>query len=165
MLTSREYDGAMTAALLAALKSHLRITAGDLDGQLDMYLRAAINSAEQFVGVCLVKSSIVLEEPFAGKLRLPTPIQSVGEVAVDGRVLSPEEYTVGWNGLTFVPGVEGGTVRVSAVVGRTHMEEDIRAAVMLRAAKLFNNPADSAETLINASDNLLAPYRVTGYGE
>lgn len=165
MLLSRNYDSAMMAALLAALKSHLRITASDLDGQLDMYLRAAISSAEQHVGFCLVRSNMVVEDDFAGQLRLPLPLVGVEEVSVDGTVLPPGDYTVTGARLVFGENVSGNVVQVVCTAGRQHMEEDIRAAVMLRAAKLFNNPADSAETLINASDNLLAPYRRFVCGE
>ena len=159
MLLSRNYDGAMMAALMAALKSHLRITANDLDGQLDMYLRAAVDSAEQFTGIVLVKSGMELEEDFAKLLRLPLPLMSVEGVSVDGEELSSDDYTVTGGKLVFSEGVSGSVVQVSCTAGRTHMEEDIRAAIMLRAAKLFNNPADSAEMLISASDNLLTPYR------
>ena len=159
MLLSRNYDSAMMAALMAALKSHLRITANDLDGQLDMYLRAAVDSAEQFTGIVLVKSGMELEEDFAKLLRLPLPLMSVEGVSVDGEELSSDDYTVTGGKLVFSEGVSGNVVRVSCTAGRTHMEEDIRAAIMLRAAKLFNNPADSAEMLISASDNLLTPYR------
>ena len=159
MLLSRNYDSAMMAALMAALKSHLRITANDLDGQLDMYLRAAVDSAEQFTGIVLVKSGMELEEDFAKPLRLPLPLMSVEGVSVDGEELSSDDYTVTGGKLVFSEGVSGSVVQVSCTAGRTHMEEDIRAAIMLRAAKLFNNPADSAEMLISASDNLLTPYR------
>ena len=165
MLLSRTYDSAMVSALLAALKSHLRITANDLDGQLDMYLRAAISSAEQYVGFYLVKSSIILEEDFSDMLKLPLPLISVGEVQLDGAVLTSDDYCVFGRRLVFADGVFGSRVTVQCIVGREHMEEDIRAAIMLRAAKLFNNPADSVETLINTSDNLLAPYRHFIYGE
>jgi hypothetical protein len=149
----------MMAALMAALKSHLRITANDLDGQLDMYLRAAVDSAEQFTGIVLVKSGMELEEDFAKLLRLPLPLMSVEGVSVDGEELSSDDYTVTGGKLVFSEGVSGSVVQVSCTAGRTHMEEDILAAIMLRAAKLFNNPADSAEMLISASDNLLTPYR------
>ena len=159
MLLSRNYDSAMMAALMAALKSHLRITANDLDGQLDMYLRAAVDSAEQFTGIVLVKSGMELEENFAKLLRLPLPLMSVEGVSVDGEELSSDDYTVTGGKPVFSEGVSGSVVQVSCTAGRTHMEEDIRAAIMLRAAKLFNNPADSAEMLISASDNLLTPYR------
>lgn len=159
MLLSRNYDSAMMATLMAALKSHLRITANDLDGQLDMYLRAAVDSAEQFTGIVLVKSGMELEEDFAKLLRLPLPLMSVEGVSVDGEELSSDDYTVTGGKLVFSEGVSGSVVQVSCTAGRTHMEEDIRAAIMLRAAKLFNNPADSAEMLISASDNLLTPYR------
>jgi hypothetical protein len=43
--------------------------------------------------------------------------------------------------------------------GRTEVEYDIRAAILLHAAALFNNPVDSVETLPKASFNLLRPYR------
>ncbi|NLZ20297.1 MAG: hypothetical protein GXY24_08600, partial [Bacteroidales bacterium] len=39
------------------------------------------------------------------------------------------------------------------------VDEDIKAAVLLHAAALFNNPVDSVETLPKASSRLLDPYR------
>ena len=46
--------------------------------------------------------------------------------------------------------------------GMNQVPFDIKAAIMLMAAKLFNNPVDSVETLPSAAKNLLRPYRSYG---
>jgi len=158
----------MYTGLMTGFKKHLRITGTDLDDQLDICLKASINSAEQFVGVCLVKSTIVEDVPFAERTKLPRPLIGVSQVTLiverggvyNGIVLLPTEYKVEGSYLVITDSsLTGDSLTITMTVGRSIMEDDIKAAIYLRAAKLFNNPADSVETMINASDNLLAPHR------
>jgi hypothetical protein len=41
----------------------------------------------------------------------------------------------------------------------------MKAAILLHAASLFNNPTDSVEVLTKASQNLLRPYRSWGMAD
>ena len=168
LLTSRTYDSTFFASLLAGFKAHLRVTANDLDTQLTACLKASISSAEQFVGMYLVKSAVTLSGPFARVTELPYPLLYVTGVTVQsygpgGVVIAtellPGEYSVKGNTLVIADTVTAEDMGVTCTIGRSVMEDDIQAAIFLRAARLFNNPADSPEVMINASDNLLSPYR------
>ena len=44
----------------------------------------------------------------------------------------------------------------------THLVSVLKAAILMHAASLFNNPTDSVEVLTKASQNLLRPYRSWG---
>ena len=167
MLTSRTYDATFFASLLAGFKAHLRVTANDLDTQLETCLKASISSAEQFIGVYLVKSDLSLSGPFERVTELPMPLVFVSGVTVQtinaglviATALTSDQYSVHGNTLVISDTVTADDMSINCIVGRSVMEDDIKAAIFLRAARLFNNPADSPEVMINASDNLLSPYR------
>ena len=63
------------------------------------------------------------------------------------------------NTLVIADTVTAEDMSVTCTIGRSVMEDDIKAAIFLRAARLFDSPADTPEVMTNASDNLLTPYR------
>jgi len=67
--------------------------------------------------------------------------------------------------LTLPQGVTGETMTVTYEAGYECIPDDMKAAILMHATTLFNNPADSVETLAKASQNLLRPYRWDDDGE
>ena len=56
----------------------------------------------------------------------------------------------------------GTSMKVTYEAGYESIPWDMKAAILMHAASLFNNPTDSVETLAKASQNLLRPYRSWG---
>ena len=80
----REIDTVQLAFCLGRLKSHLRITSNDLDGELMNKLTAAIDSAEHFIGRVIPLSTITETLPFSSVVPLSRPLVSVDGLEVDG---------------------------------------------------------------------------------
>lgn len=145
---------------LAELKAHLRITSNDFDVMLESYLRAAINVAEHYIGKVIARSEFLFSGIYSHEVILKAPVLEVQSVEVDGVELYG--CSLSGNTLTLPEEVEGETVAVMYESGMVQVPYDIKAAIMLIAARLFNNPADSVESLPTASKALLAPYRRWG---
>ena len=143
---------------LEDFKRHLRLTSDDLDETLQMNLLAAINAAEHHIGKVIALSEFSYTGPLVA-LACQTPLKEVAEVAVDGAEVG---YEVKDGVLTLAEGVTGDAMIVRYTSGMNQVPFDIKAAIMLMAAKLFNNPVDSVETLPSAAKNLLRPYRSYG---
>lgn len=47
-------------------------------------------------------------------------------------------------------------------LNKENIKDDIRAAILLMAARIFNNPNDSVDKLSTISQSLLSPYRSWG---
>lgn len=145
---------------LAKFKSHLRITSDDLDDELSDKLQAAIRSAEAVIGRVIASSFFEREFRFAESINLKGPVIEVLEVTVDNEPAS------GWrlmgNHLVMPLGMSGRYVEVRWKAGMEQVPADITAAILMKGARLFNNPGDSVDTLTTASDNLLRPYRTWG---
>ena len=152
---------------LEDLKRHLRITSDDLDDTLKMYLQAAIESAEHHISSIIARSEFVYDGWFARSFDMKGPGCELKSVSVDGNDLDKSEYTVSHNVVLISQDVTAGeSMTVNYVSGMTQVPFDIKAAVLLIAAKLFDNPVDSVETLPSVAKNLLRPYRRWGrYGE
>ncbi len=156
----RDFDDYALWDGLERLKSHLRLTSSDLDGELKQKLCAAARSAEHQIGRVVFKSRFTDIFPFSPEIRLDSPILAVESVAVDGVPLSE-----GWaavrsaSSLRFDTSVTGYEVEVVWTSGMEQIPDDLMNAVLLIAASLFNNPLDSVETLPKASAALLRPYR------
>ena len=132
-----------------------------------MYLQAAIESAEHHIGSIIARSEFVYDGWFVRSFDMKGPGCELKSVDVDGESLDKAEYTVNRNTLLISQDVTMcEKMTVTYVAGMTQVPFDIKAAVLLIAAKLFNNPVDSVETLPSVAKNLLRPYRSWGrHGE
>lgn len=143
---------------LEDFKNHLRLTSDDLDDALQMYLLAAVNAAEHHIGKVIALSDFSYAGPLV-QLPCRTPLIEVAEVKVDGAEVG---YEVKDGVLTLAEDVTGSVMTVRYTSGINQVPFDIKAAIMLMAAKLFNNPVDTVETLPSAAKNLLRPHRSYG---
>lgn len=157
----REIDPVQLAFLLNKLKSHLRITSNDLDGELMSKLCAAIDSAEHFIGRVIPLSTITETLPFSSVVPLSRPLVSVDGIEVDGTSVDVDtcEVDVFTGTVTLPDDAEGKAVEVVYQAGMGQIPADIVSAILLIASSLFSNPMDSVETLPKASSKLLRPYR------
>ena len=157
-MTTRTYG--IYEPTLEEFKAHIRMTSYDLDDDLRLKLLAAIRSAEHFIGKVIARSVFTYSGAYAKTLTLEAPVISVTGVTVDGVALSSEEWSLSGNELTVL--TEGTSMGVIYTAGMPAVDPDIKAAILLHAAALFENPVDSVETLPKASSRLLAPYRTWG---
>lgn len=145
---------------LAEFKAHMRYTQSTLDGELEMKLKAAILSAEHFTGLVIAQSSYVQTISYANTVALGAPLLRVDSVKIDGETISDYTFSAD-TGVLSLPRIEDAkTVEATYQAGMTAVPEDIKAAILLHATYLFTHPADTVETLIKASTNLLRPYRI-----
>lgn len=158
-MRTRTYDTSELAFLLSKLKSHLRITADDLDDELMAKLKAAIDSAEHYIGRIILESSIKDTLPFSSKVALGRPLISVDGVEVDGVETSDFTTDIFTGLLLFPDDMTGHAVEVTYTAGMGQIPSDIVSAILLMASSLFANPMDSVETLPKASQMLLRPHR------
>ena len=147
--------------MLRSLKSHLRITANDLNEELMAKLTASIDSAEHFIGKIILKSDFIDTIPFSSKVALSRPLISVDGVKVDDTAVLDDAYEVDMftATITFSDQIDGKAVNVEYAAGMEQVPSDIVNAILLMASSLFANPMDSVETLPKASSMLLRPYR------
>ena len=163
-MRTRETDPTVMARLLARLKSHLRITADDLDGELTGKMLAATEACEHRIGKVILRSSFPETLHLSHIVSLPRPLLSVDGVEVDGIPVEAGGYTVDLldGTLTFPEETEGKTVTVTYSSGMIQIPADITHAILLFASSLFSNPMDTVENLPRASARLLRPYRTYG---
>lgn len=159
---TRTYIEAHIEPSLEDLKRHLRITSGDLDETLKPYLMAAINAAEHHIGKIIARSEFIYEGQFIRTLNLRGPGIEVKSVTVDGSSLESGAYGLDMRTLFVSQAVSGNHMQVKYESGMTQVDFDIKAAILLTAAKLFNNPADTIETMPSVAKNLLRPHRSFG---
>ena len=145
---------------LAEFKRHIRLTTSDMDADLEMKLKASIRSAEHYIGKIIALSSFVQSGDLECSVLLNGPVVSVDSVKVDGTAIPDTRYSLKGD-LLFIDAV-GEEVEVSYTAGMEYPDDDIKAAILLHAAALFNNPVDSVEVLPKASMRLLDPYRKWG---
>ncbi len=164
-MTNRDIIDIELQPSLAEFKRHLRITSTDQDALLVTYLKAAATSAEHHIGRCLEASIFTYTGSFTHTVTLDKvdveefPLRSVDSVKVDGVAISTDDYTVEGDTLTIADTQDGDAVEVVYRAGGKKMESDIKSAILLTGAKLFNNPVDSVETMPSVATNLLGPYR------
>ena len=161
-MTDRFPDSVAANALLSDFKAHIRVTANDLDADLRQKLMAAVLSAEKHIGRVILKSRFVTTTVLH-TLQLHSPVIEVEGVEVDG--VATTAYTVRGNIVKLDEGVTAEEMKVTYIAGREYIPYDIKAAVLMQAATLFNNPADHVELLVTASQNLLRPYRKWGMSD
>ena len=157
-MTTRTYGN--YEPTLEEFKAHIRMTSYDLDTDLRLKLQAAIRSAEHYIGLVIAQSVFTYTGDYAKTLTLEAPVTGVTGVKVDGVVLSNGDWSLSGNTLTVQ--TEGTSMKVIYTAGMSTVDPGIKAAILLHAAALFNNPVDSVEVLPKASTRLLDPYRTWG---
>ena len=159
-METREIKMTTLKPSVSDLRSHLRITAHDLDAELVQKLRSAVVSAENEISTVIAPSKFVLKtKPFSSFLRLRWPVTSVTSVLVDGEAM---ETGFSWDedGIRFDAPLDGSTVEVAYEAGLAYVPDDIQGAILLLASSLFNNPTDRPEERDRTTArNLLRPYR------
>ena len=145
---------------LEDLRRHLRITSNDLDAELNDKLRAAVTMAEHEISTVIAPSTITLSTSFAQSIPLRWPVRSVISVEVDGEPVAAGGYEYDEQLLTFADSVSGSRVTVRYDAGLEQVPPDVKAAILLLAGSLFNNPTDRPEERDRTTArNLLRPYR------
>ena len=157
-MTERTFVSMSANGLLQEFKRHIRMTSDDLDAELYAKLLAAVRHAEHHIGKVILRSEFVETVPFASSVTLKVPSPVVESLEVDG------EETNGFDqdGKTLHVYGSGTSMKVTYEAGYESIPWDMKAAILMHAASLFNNPTDSVETLAKASQNLLRPYRSWG---
>lgn len=142
---------------LEELKDHLHIVSEDFDSSLQLNIRSAMASAEAFLSRPIARIVNRYSVPFEKTVPLPSDYDSIEEVMVDGKEV---EFTILNNSLS-VGVYEGEELTYCVVYGFTSSScpADIKMAIMLTAARFFNNPVDSVEQLPKASTSLLRPHK------
>ena len=159
-MTEKTFVSMAANVLLQEFKRHIRMTSDALDAELYAKLMAAVRHAEHHIGKVILRSEFVTTVPFATFLTLKVPGATVESLEVDGAEVS--EYSVNGRVLSLPQGVSGENMRVTYEAGYECIPADMKAAILMHAASLFNNPTDSVEVLTKASQNLLRPYRSWG---
>ena len=159
-MTERNFVGMAETGLLQEFKRHIRMTSNDLDAELRAKLRAAVRHAEHHIGKVILRSEFVTTVPFASSLTLKAPNPVVESLEVDGTEVMG--YGLDGRVLSVPQGVSGEQMTVTYEAGYECIPDDMKAAILMHAASLFNNPTDSVEVLTKASQNLLRPYRSWG---
>ena len=144
--------------LLQEFKRHIRMTSDDLDAELYAKLMAAVRHAEHHIGKVILRSEFVTTTAFASTIALKVPNVLVLGLEVDG--VETSGYDLDGKNL-HVYG-SGTSMTVTYEAGYECIPDDMKAAILMHAASLFNNPTDSVEVLTKASQNLLRPYRSWG---
>ena len=157
-MTERTFVTMAANGLLQEFKRHIRMTSDDLDAELYAKLMAAVRHAEHHIGKVILRSEFVTTVPFTSSLTLKAPGIVVESLEVDG------EETNGFDqdGKTLHVYGSGTSMTVTYEAGYECIPPDMKTAILMHAASLFNNPTDSVETLTKASQNLLRPYRSWG---
>ena len=148
---------------LEQLKEHLRIMSDDFDSILILHLKASIASAEEFTGQVLWPGNFRLTGDFDKVLKTGImPITDIVSVRLDGEELDVTEIGISGSSLYFPEGMKGNSVIIEFIAGFKEVPFDVAAAILLIAAKFFENPSDSVEQLPKASTNLLRPHKRWG---
>ena len=159
-MTERTITTMAAPGLLQEFKSHIRMTSDDLDAELNQKLMAAVVHAEHHIGKVILRSRFAVRRPFTQSVRLKVPAPVVEGLEVDGAPVT--DYSVTGSVLSVGPAVSGREMLLVYEAGYECVPFDMKAAILMHAASLFNNPTDSVEVLTKASQNLLRPYRSWG---
>ena len=143
---------------LDELKNHLHMFTSDFDSSLELNLRAAVAKAESYTNTCIWQVEQQVSVPFAKKVEVPGYNVVLSDVKVDGENVN---FTFD-SGVLAIDSPEGATLTYTVTQGYSseNCPVDIKMAILLIAAKFFNNPVDSVEQLPTASQALLHPYKV-----
>ena len=162
-MTERTFVSMAANGLLQEFKRHIRMTSDDLDAELYSKLMAAVRHAEHHIGKVILRSEFVVECAFSPAITLKAPGTVVEGLEVDG--VPVYGYDLRGRTLLVPSGVTGTTMTVTYEAGWETIPDDMKAAILMHAASLFNNPTDSVEVLTKASQNLLRPYRSWGMND
>lgn len=157
-MTERTFVDMAANGLLQEFKRHIRMTSDDLDAELYQKMLAAVQHAEHHIGKVILRSEFVVDVPFSNSINLKVPNTKVLGLEVDG--VATTGYDL--DGRTLHVYGTGTSMKVTYEAGYDSLPWDMKAAILMHAASLFNNPTDSVETLPKASQNLLRPYRSWG---
>lgn len=145
------------------LRDHLRLATGDFDNILELHLKAAIASAEEFTGLVLRRGNFQLAGNFSHEIKTDImPISEIVSVSLDGKEVGKGCVEIEDSVLRFPDGMHGEKVKLEFIAGFAEIPSDIAAAILLIASRFFENPADSVEQLPKASTNLLRPHKKWG---
>ena len=158
IMTERVYEEGFQPSL-QEFKNHLRITSDDLDAVLAPCLLAAISSAEHHIGKDIALSLYTITGNFRHTVNFNSYVMKVELLTVDGKKIDKSYFKLANNALSISPEIEGAEMAITYKAGMNQVPPDIKAAILLTAAKLFNNPVDSVEALPSVAKNLLAPHR------
>ena len=157
-MTERTFVDMAANGLLQEFKRHIRMTSDDLDAELYQKMLAAVQHAEHHIGKVILRSEFVVDAPFSNSILLKVPNTKVLGLEVDG--VATTGYDL--DGRTLHVYCTGTSMKVTYEAGYDSLPWDMKAAILMHATSLFNNPTDSVEVLTKASQNLLRPYRSWG---
>ena len=157
-MTERTFVSMAANGLLQEFKRHIRMTSDDLDAELYQKMLAAVQHAEHHIGKVILRSEFTETVPFSTTLVLKAPDTQMVGLEVDGVVST--DYVL--NGKVLTVNGTGNQMKVTYEAGYESIPWDMKAAILMDAASLFNNPTDHVEILTKASQNLLRPYRSWG---
>jgi len=173
MAIKRIIDPAAEPLTLEEVKLHLRVDDDDEDNNISLYIRAAREFTESFLGRALVTQTwmLTLDEFPDEEIKIPLPpLQSITQIAYDDtsgieRIIDPADYFVdnqsepGWvvpaGTLTWPTTIDAiNSVRVKFVAGyapstdsppdlTTNIPYNIKAAMLLIIGNLFENREDN----------------------
>lgn len=160
----RQHDATALAFLLNKLKSHLRITANDLDDELLSKLCAATDEAEHHIGRIILKSTLIDTIPFSSIVTLSRPLIQVDGIEVDGTSVDMAGVVVDvFAGTATLPqAVQGQAMTVTYKAGMVQIPADIVEAILLLASYHFNNPLDTVDERFRACFRILRAHRNYG---
>ena len=157
-MTERIFVNMAANGLLQEFKRHIRMTSDDLDAELYQKMLAAVQHAEHHIGKVILRSEFTETVPFSTTLVLKAPDTQMVGLEVDG--VFSTDYVL--NGKVLTVNGTGNQMKVTYLAGYECLPWDMKAAILMDAASLFNNPTDHVEILTKASQNLLRPYRSWG---
>ena len=157
-MTERTFVTMAANGLLQEFKRHIRMTSDDLDAELYAKLMAAVQHAEHHIGKVILWSEFTETVPFTTTLILKVPNTQMVDLEVDG--VASTDYVL--SGKVLHVNGTGTQMTVRYRAGYECIPFDMKSAILMDAASLFNNPTDHVETLTKASQNLLRPYRSWG---
>ena len=157
-MTERDLVNNAFNVLQEEFKSHIRLTGTELDAELYQEMMAAVYHAEHHIGKVILQSRFRTTVPFSSSITLKVPIVEIVSVEVDGKEVT--DYSLNGRILSFVG--TGTSMTVTYIAGYEIIPYDMKVAIFMHAATMFNNPTDTVETLTKASQNMLRPYRSWG---
>ena len=141
---------------LQMLKNHLHMFTDDFDQQLEINLRAAVAKSENYINGVIWHGVQTMSVPFVNTVEISEPTAVINQVMVDDQSVD----FIFVNGILSIQG-SGKVLEYTLETGYVQEDcpSDIQMAILLIAAKFFNNPGDSVEKLPTVSQHLLHPYK------